>query len=414
MFAVPAIALTIFIYAYSTRFGQVAILAYYALWLPLIVLNPQHFFDRMRGLLLPGAFVTLILSSTLWSNAPLVTLRGSVQFTTHALCVLIISKVTNLRTLTRGILAGMALVIPYSITFGYYAYDVLDGSYTFVGAFASKNQLGFYCSVGMLFAIFSLSTQRESWAVRVGIALLFVACAIVLSASHSATSTIALGVASIAFSGLVAVLRFGSMLRGFVLLLLLPAAAFLAFAAQQMGTIAAVLEFFGKDPTLTGRTYLWGEAMRSFWKTPIAGVGYMGYWVQGMSDAERLWHEFYITARTGFHFHNTFVETLVETGVIGTALMVLFFVLPLVWLVKRIVWRRDMIAACQLALLILLLVRSASEVDVLYSYTLGSFLFIQLYLASTSSSDVRFLLPKTISFRKLYHHNSSVPSSRSN
>ena len=31
--------------------------------------------------------------------------------------------------------------------------------------------------------------------------------------------------------------------------------------------------------------------------------------------------EFYITARTGFHFHNTYIEVLVELGFVGLALI---------------------------------------------------------------------------------------------
>ena len=38
-YGVAAIAISIFVFAYSTRFGQVSVLAYYALWLPLIAVD---------------------------------------------------------------------------------------------------------------------------------------------------------------------------------------------------------------------------------------------------------------------------------------------------------------------------------------------------------------------------------------
>ena len=38
-YAIPAVALSMFCFAYSIRFGQAAILLYYALWLPLIAVD---------------------------------------------------------------------------------------------------------------------------------------------------------------------------------------------------------------------------------------------------------------------------------------------------------------------------------------------------------------------------------------
>ena len=50
-------------------------------------------------------------------------------------------------------LAGVCLVVLFSLAFGGYHYDPLDGSYSFVGAFSSKNQLGLFSSLGHLFRL---------------------------------------------------------------------------------------------------------------------------------------------------------------------------------------------------------------------------------------------------------------------
>jgi hypothetical protein len=47
-------------------------------------------------------------------------------------------------------IAGVGIVLIYSLLFGYYELRCLDGTYSFVGAFASKNQLGFYASLGLI------------------------------------------------------------------------------------------------------------------------------------------------------------------------------------------------------------------------------------------------------------------------
>ena len=85
-----------------------------------------------------------------------------------------------------------------------------------------------------------------------------------------------------------------------------------------------LLGAFGKDSTLTGRTYLWAEGLAAAGAAPTFGTGYYAYWVQGFPEAERLWEEFYITSRSGFHFHNTYIEALVELGVVGFALVALW------------------------------------------------------------------------------------------
>ena len=80
------------------------------------------------------------------------TLRTGVQYLTHVICALIAVRVLDIRTLTRGALVGTGIVLLYSLLFGVYHADPLDGTVSFVGAFASKNQLGFYASLGIYFA----------------------------------------------------------------------------------------------------------------------------------------------------------------------------------------------------------------------------------------------------------------------
>jgi exopolysaccharide production protein ExoQ len=97
----------------------------------------------------------------------------------------------NVRTLTLGVLAGVCIVVLYSLAFGGYHYDPLDGNYSFVGAFASKNLLGFFSSLGIYFAFAALFIlhERGVWSL---LALATVALAgYALVASQSATSIIA-------------------------------------------------------------------------------------------------------------------------------------------------------------------------------------------------------------------------------
>ncbi|MCP6445832.1 hypothetical protein NL461_26110, partial [Klebsiella pneumoniae] len=88
------------------------------------------------------------------------------------------------------------------LLFGTYLFDALDGTTSFVGAFSSKNQLGFYASLGVLFAAASVLVlrQRGLWLPIAGVAGLISAYS--LLASQSATSAITTAAVVIMMAGL--------------------------------------------------------------------------------------------------------------------------------------------------------------------------------------------------------------------
>ena len=127
-------------------------LAYYALWLPLILVDYRQTLGNYAKLHWIVAFAMVACLSVFWSAAPAVTVRAGLQLLSHVACALIAARTVGIRTLTLGSLIGALSVLAYSLAFGSYHYDDLDGSYTFVGAFASKNQLGLFASLGVYFA----------------------------------------------------------------------------------------------------------------------------------------------------------------------------------------------------------------------------------------------------------------------
>jgi exopolysaccharide production protein ExoQ len=157
--------------------------------------------------------------------------------------------------------------------------------------------------------------------------------------------------------------------------------------ALAFGGFDMLLAAFGKNATLTGRTYLWSQGLAAAAQAPLLGVGYQGYWVEGFPEAERLWAEFYITAHTGFHFHNTYVEVLVELGVVGVLLLALVLIRTTAGYLVRFLDNRDDVAArIMLGLLAMLLMRSLVEVDVTTPYAVGSLL---LYYSAARLSAPR-------------------------
>jgi exopolysaccharide production protein ExoQ len=137
-----------------------------------------------------------------------------------------------------------------------------------------------------------------------------------------------------------------------------------------------VLKHFGKNTTLTGRTYLWGEAMKEGMKAPLFGHGYSAFWVEGQPKAEYLWMKFGVKAKIGFHFHNVYFETFVELGMLGVAIIA-YLMLANCWRSTRMILRYGLSVDNMYALgvSVLLFIRAMVEVDVIGTFSIGPLLF---------------------------------------
>lgn len=386
-YAATAVALSFFVFAYSFRFGQVSILAYYALWLPLIIVDYRRVLGSYARYGWIFAFAVFACLSVFWSQAPGVTARAGVQYLSHVVCALIAMRVADTRTLVRGGLAGTALVLCYSLAFGVYHLDPLDGTYSFVGAFASKNQLGFYASLAVLFAFAALflGAERGAWKL---VALVCVAVALYcLKASQSATSVLTTAAVAGLCLGLKALEWLAPAHRKMLFLVLAVFAVLVLLAGAYGGGYALVLGAFGKDATLTGRTYLWQQGIETAAAAPFVGIGYQAFWVQGFAEAERLWAAFFIGTRSGFHFHNTFIAATVETGLVGCLLLSMVLLAALAGHLRRLLSAaHDLEALVLFTVAALLAVRTFVEIDILNPYHVGSFL---LYFAAGKLADAR-------------------------
>ncbi|MCZ7449031.1 O-antigen ligase [Agrobacterium rhizogenes] len=380
VYGMAAIALSFFVFAYSSRFGMVSVLAYYGLWLPLVVVDYRRVLGNYPRYLWIFGFGILTVLSSFWSEAASVTMRASIQYMTHIVCALIAMRVISIRTLTRGALIGITLVLLYSLLFGIYLFDALDGNYSFVGAFSSKNQLGFYASLGVIFAASSVLVlkQRGIWLPIAGVTGLLSAYSLV--ASQSATSAITTAAVVALIIGFIPIGMLSPANRKMTFFALGGLGALLAVASLQFGLLDAILGIFGKDSTLTGRTYLWQQGIEAGKQTPILGVGYQGFWVVGFADAERLWNDFFITGRSGFHFHNTYIETVVENGFVGMFLLAMVLYGTLLGHLRSVLMRKsDPQGVILFAICALFVVRSFVEIDIIFPYQIGSFL---LYFAA--------------------------------
>jgi len=374
-YGIFAVAVSMLAFAYSPNFGQILILAYYAVWLPLLFVDYRRFTWKLSSAWLPILFAAYVCLSVFWSQAAGISARAAVQYSSHIVCAYVAARTISMRTLVVGSLIGIFFVLLYSLKVGDYALDTIDGTINFVGAFGSKNQIGFFSSLGIFFALAFLVFYRRNWLSFVWTAPILLLSVYMLAIAHSATSVASLP----AVIGIVALLTASKVLsrRYRRVIFIVGAGALVAgvVAALNCGLLDVVLGVFGKDSTLTGRTYLWEQGWNAAQQRPLLGYGYAAYWVQGFAEPERLWAEFYISTRTGFHFHNTYVETLVEIGFIGVTMLALIILRSFYGHIAKVVfgdWNADSVVLA--GAVGLMLIRSFFEVEILGPYFMASFI----------------------------------------
>lgn len=366
--------------AYSALISVVPMLVFFALWLPLPLIRGLSMLRPNASLLLLATLPANAGLSTLWSDYPLHTLYLAAAFAVMLVCVIIMQRAVRFCAWVNGTIAGIVITLVVALSSGRFHINPISGTPELMGYFGSKNMVGLFAAIGVIFAAARLMMRPRIAIVLIG-GVSMLLCLTCLFLSHSGTSWIALLLAScviVPAYGIARLPREHRMLPTLVVALVLVVGV---TAVALLGGAADILVLLGKDETLTGRTYLWSEGLRVAQQKPWLGQGYGAFWVQGRPQAERYWHEFFVENRTGFHFHNLWIQTWVDLGLLGCAVMAIMFVATFI-AVLRLSLRTA--PAAQIALLAGLLtlfcLRTAVEVDMLGPFSVGVMLFYAIIL----------------------------------
>lgn len=260
----------------------------------------------------------LALASILWSAMPAASLRGGLQLLiTTIISVFIGARFSLLQILTAlsVVMFGagaVSLVLLFAGT-----PDLFAEAGGFKGIFAHKNTLAIRMNLLIGACLILLFTTRLRLFALTGLGL----GVYLLVLSKSATSQV-LGLVTPLVLITLAVLKLDADK------IALSAAAGVGFLAAVIGALflfgvdpyAYVLESFGKDATLTGRTWLWERGIEQIDKHPILGGGYQAFWSQERSS-EVLWIQ-HILLESVKGFHNVGIEVWNDLGIPGLASLI--------------------------------------------------------------------------------------------
>lgn len=378
-YAVALVAITLILLAYAGWFGIYPILLFYALWFPLVKYKGNFTLRLTKDLYPFIGLEILCLLSTLWSDYWDVTAKAALESVSMVACTVIISRVTTLDAFLKGINLGVALALAVTLIDGSYGTDFFTGTTSLVGLFGSKNQVGFYGQLGSFTALLLFFTARH-WVEKFlysGLSLMI--CAASLYMSRSATALVTLLATLLVCLGGYLLAKLPRHTRVPFLLVGIFLVASILTIGISLDWLDVGFSLLGKDSTLTGRTFLWSEGLNFGMQNPLLGCGFYAFWVPGRPLAEVLWLKFDIAGRTGFHFHNTFIQSFVDLGIAGLGMLITILVMSLMKSIRYVIKSgSSMLAFYALGMSVMFLMRAFVEVDIWGTFHAAILLFFSV------------------------------------
>ena len=368
----------------ATRFGTAAMALCLGIWGLYILAWPGRCWGWMEGYRLPWLLPAFAICSTLWSIEPGISFKLGVEFLLFTAASVVAARAQSPSSLISSFMCALLVGIVLSAALRTTTVIGTTGEIALIGVFGSKNNLASFVCLSLISSVAVLMDRRQPRTLRllaiVGLAL----DPVMLLKARSLGALLAGGLANAATVAVIVLSRLSVRRRNVVLPL---------SALQQGCDLSTALAAAGKDPSLTGRTFLWSRARDYIGLRPLLGVGYQSFWVQGHIEAEALWRFAQIESRSGFHFHNLYYETAVELGEAGVAILGLSLLATAAAALRLGLTKPGCDSAFLCGLIVFYAIRVGVELDFLDPFSPGSFLLpvIWVYAARgpTSRQAVR-------------------------
>jgi exopolysaccharide production protein ExoQ len=384
-------SLSMLLLSYSTLFpggAQIVLMLFMAPWVIVLLRQPYHaFLSIVRNWLLV-LLPLFALFSIFWSDYPSATLRLGLEYLATTLIGIWAACCIKPRIAISALMSALSLGVFLSV--------FIAANQNF-GVFGSKNYFALCISLLMLTAITVALDTSQPRVFRLMGFLAFALCPPELVFAQSVGALVDTCATLAMFFALRAACRLHPRIRSLALLIIFLFGTSVLLLGVSFINSSDVLGFVGKDATLTGRTLIWQHAFDSIANHPIAGLGYAAFWQVGSWSAEQIWLFMQIPGKTGFHFHDMYLQIAVDLGVIGLSV----FIATLIVLMLRTV-----AVICSpspnaeqwfaINMLVFFLLRSPLEVDLFFAFNIPSVLicFVWVYLP-----PIRFRRKHTLPLR---------------
>ena len=384
-------------WAYAAGVGMASTLLFLAPWLVIVLRRPNA---AIGGVYLNWPLLMLPVLATvsvLWSDYPEWSLRAGIQFIVTIVIGIVAASCIKPRDALSALMSALTLVAVLSEL-----QSAASGS--ILALFGSKNYFSL-CIALLIVASIGVALDRSQHPVFRAVGMLAAALSPgLLMQGNSLGATFAAGIAASVMLGIFVITKFPVKNRAALFgLFAFIFAWVLVLASTVFENATDVLPLLGKEATLTGRTVLWDAAMVSFPKHPFLGVGFQAFWQVGNWPAEQLWLYSHIPGKSGFHFHNTYLQILVDLGLVGLFALVATFAVIIARILHLVAFFQpgpEQVFA--IGIFVFFFMRTTLEVDLLWQFQVPSVLICMVWAYMRPASA-----EKRISLRRKVH----VPSS---
>jgi O-antigen ligase len=319
---------------------------------------------------LPLAAASLLLISILWSVDPRTTFTQGIQYFFLVLGAIGLGETWD----SDAAMDLVALLCGLSAVASLVQFFIFAGHGEFTGIFGGKNVLGQVMAGGVLAALHATRARRGR---RFRYICLVALCTIVgfMSKSGTAILTIVIFFWGDILGRLYLEGGYSRIISICLAICSIPIAIFFFMNEDSM------LSFFGKDPTLTGRTTLWPLVVDQISEKPTLGWGFYGFW----SPLNPASLQVFEAAKSpgGYilryaNSHNTMLELLLGIGFLGTSFFIFLWVRNFVMAVKCMNGPAGQIGLSSVLLLVGILLVGISEVVLLTAGQIWTNLFFMM------------------------------------
>lgn len=338
------------------------------------------------------------LISILWSDFPIVSLKRWIKEIGLFLGVLIILTEDDPILAVKTVIKKFSyILIPISIVLITYLPSLglsvsrNTGEITYAGVSHNKNGLGQICMVSAFIFYYCLTTRgqtdlfQRSFAQKLIYLFFGVISLMLLLKVKSSTSLGALFVGiSFLFAMRRRLLKHTTKILGIYFIAIVAVGIVLQYTVDIKDTL---ISFLGRDPTLTGRTLLWGDLL-SLRTNPVIGVGFGNFWL-----GKRLAVIWKTQPWMPMESHNGFLNVYLELGTIGLSLMFIN-ILVCYKRIKAVLLKNYEYGIFAFAILILTLLYNITE-DSFGNISLMWFFFLFVLVDTSKRLKGESLNPKT-------------------
>jgi exopolysaccharide production protein ExoQ len=263
--------------------------------------------------------------SVTWAFKPEISFIRFAQQAMIIVCIVVPALLASRNAdLMRGLFLCFALACVLNLVFVFTRppIDFKFATWGYPGYFSGKNYLGEFAVVALLLSIYEAFHAGRRRVFGILVAIIAIA---LLVLSNSKTS-MGLAVLAPTLAGATLLIRKMKRISPAIILLSIPL-CWIIFSTVTGVTIYRLSNILYGDPTFTGRSIIWEFVKSEIDHRPLLGWGYQSFWLVG-PDAPS------IVNAPGWvkdmpNAHNGYLDTTVEMGYVGYALLLAFVIATL-------------------------------------------------------------------------------------